>query len=146
MSTDSTSAITTTSTSSTETSNKNTKLIFNDLGADTFLKLLIAELQNQDPLNPMENSEMVQQLNQIYQLQANMQLVGAFEALGMTQNVASAMSLLGKTVEGLAESGETVSGTVERVTFADGVTQLHIGSQMVPLENVTEVAISEEEG
>lgn len=143
MSADSTTAVTSASSSSTNTS-ENTKLLFNDLGADTFLKLLIAELQNQDPLNPMENSEMVQQLNQIYQLQANMKLVDAFEALGMTQNVASAMSLLGKTIEGLAESGQTVSGQVERVTFEDGVTKLHIGSEIVPLENVIEVAISAE--
>lgn len=144
MSTDSTSAVTGASSASTNNNSENTKLLFNELGADTFLKLLIAELRNQDPLNPMENSEMVQQLNQIYQLQANMKLVDAFEALGMTQNVASAMSLLGKTVRGMNESGAAVSGQVERVTFEDGVTKLHIGSEIVPLQNVIEVAISTE--
>ena len=144
MSTAPTNAVTGASSSSTENNNENTKLLFNDLGADTFLKLLIAELQNQDPLNPMENSEMVQQLNQIYQLQANMKLVDAFEALGMTQNVASAMSLLGKTVQGMTDDGQPVSGLVERVTFEDGVTKLHIGSDIVPLKNVTEVAVSAE--
>jgi len=92
----------------------------------------------------MENSEMVQQLNQIYQLQANMKLVDAFEALGMTQNVASAMSLLGKTIQGMTDDGQSVSGQVERVTFEDGATKLHIGSDIVPLENVTEVAVSAE--
>lgn len=144
MSTVSANALTGTSNASTKTNNENTKLLFNELGPDTFLKLLIAELQHQDPLNPMENSEMVQQLNQIYQLQANMKLVDAFEALGMTQNVASAMSLLGKTVQGMTEKGETVTGQVERVSFSDGGAQLHIGSNMVPLKNVTQVGISAE--
>lgn len=143
MSTGYTDALTALTNTSPDTSTQHTKLLFNELGAETFLKLLIAELQNQDPLNPMENSEMVQQLNQIYQLQANMKLVDAFEALGMTQNVASAMSLLGKTVQGLAESGQKVTGQVDRVTFADGVTQLHIGSEVVLLKNVLEVATPE---
>ncbi|MCS7305074.1 MAG: hypothetical protein NZ602_08220 [Thermoguttaceae bacterium] len=124
-----------------EKNTETTKVLFKEMSPETFLKLLITELRHQDPLNPMQNSEMVQQLNQIYQLQANMKLVEAFEALGMTQNVASAMSLLGKRVQGLSESGENVSGQVERVSFADGAVQLHVGSQVIRLENVTEVAM-----
>lgn len=130
---------------STQSNSETTKLLFKKIEPETFLKLLIAELQHQDPLNPMQNSEMVQQLNQIYQLQANMKLVDAFGALGMAQNVASAMSLLGKTVQGLAESGQTITGQVERVSFAEGAARLHIGSQIIRLENVTEVAIAKEQ-
>ncbi len=142
MSMSSTNPASTVSASSTQNNSETTKLLFKQIEPETFLKLLIAELQHQDPLNPMQNSEMVQQLNQIYQLQANMKLVDAFEALGMAQNVASAMSLLGKTVQGLADSGQRITGQVERVSFAEGVTRLHIGSEMIRLENVTEVAIS----
>ena len=144
MSVGSASPVSTVSGASSQNNSDTTKLLFKEVGPETFLKLLIAELQHQDPLNPMNNSEMVQQLNQIYQLQANMKLVDAFEALGMTQNVASAMSLLGKTVQGLAESGQTITGTVERVSFADGDAQLHIGSEIIRLKNITEVAIPRE--
>ena len=38
---------------------------FTDIDIDEFLALMIAELQNQDPLDPMDNSEMVQQIGQI---------------------------------------------------------------------------------
>lgn len=126
--------------SSSQNNTETTKLLFKEMGPETFLELLITQLKHQDPLNPMENSELVQQLNQIYELQANMKLVDAFEALGMWQNVASAMSLLGKTVQGLADSGEPVSGQVDRVSFANGTAQLHVGSEVIRLENLTEVA------
>ena len=38
---------------------------YSDIDIDEFLALMIAELQNQDPLDPMDNSEMVQQIGQI---------------------------------------------------------------------------------
>lgn len=122
------------------------KLLFNDIGADTFLKLLIAELQNQDPLSPMENSEMVQQLNQIYQVQSNMKMVETFDAVTLSQNLASAAGLLGKTIQGLDDGAATVTGQVEGVTIVDGVPKLHVGGSVVSLKNVSVIlAASAEE-
>ncbi len=125
--------------SQTGATDKSGKLLFNDISADTFLKLMIAELQNQDPLSPMDNSQMVEQMNQIYQLQSNMKMVDSYAALTLSQNVYTASSLLGKTVSGLDDSSAAVTGRVDRVSIEDGVTKLHVGESVVSLKNVSEI-------
>ncbi|MFG0255418.1 MAG: flagellar hook capping FlgD N-terminal domain-containing protein, partial [Rhodopirellula sp. JB053] len=60
---------------------------YNDLGTDDFLKLLIQELQNQDPLNPMENSEMVQQIGLIREIGATDELTNTLTTLSDNQQL-----------------------------------------------------------
>ncbi len=93
-----------------------------------YMNLLIAQLQNQDPLNPMDNNQMTSQLAQLSQLS---QLESANTKLdGMNQNFESilagvqrsyAESLIGKTVSfyNANEEGQTevVSGDVEKVAY-----------------------------
>lgn len=66
-STTATSGSTSSSQSSTTTSN-------NELTASSFMTLLSAELQNQDPTNPMDPTEFVSQLVQLNELQSTMQI------------------------------------------------------------------------
>ena len=94
----------------------------NDLDVDQFLGLLIAELQNQDPLNPMENSELVQQISQIREISATNQLSDTLTSVLLGQNTATASSLIGKRVSALTDDAENVEGVVTRasVTVDDG--------------------------
>ncbi len=112
---------------------------------DDFLKLMIAELQNQDPLNPMENSEMLQQLSQMRSIGATDKLTNTLDAVLMGQNLTTASSLIGKEVSALTDAGSNVQGIVDRVTVAaaedgrsNGV-RLHIGSDSIALQNVREI-------
>jgi len=85
-----------------------------DLGRDEFLKLLIAQLENQDPTNPQENGEFVAQLAQFSQLEETQKMGGNFEqfasAFQSTQHL-QATSLVGRPVHvasdftALGESG-----------------------------------------
>jgi flagellar basal-body rod modification protein FlgD len=72
-----------------------------ELGRDAFLKLLVAQLQNQDPTNPQENGEFVAQLAQFSQLEESQKLSGSFEkfatAFQSTQHL-QATSLVGRPV------------------------------------------------
>jgi flagellar basal-body rod modification protein FlgD len=86
----------------------------NDANLDDFLKLMIAELQNQDPLDPMKNSEMLQQLNQIRSIGATDQLTKTLQSVLIGQNLTTASHLLGKQISALADSGENVTGVVDR--------------------------------
>jgi flagellar basal-body rod modification protein FlgD len=111
------------------------------LGKDDFLKLLLAQLSNQDPLKPLEDKEFIAQLAQFNSLeqmqQVNTHLIDMLAGLSLGQ----ASSLLGKVVE----AGQ-VSGTVTSVGMADGKATLMIqtgsGAVRVALSQVTTVVNS----
>jgi len=111
-----------------------------EIGNDVFLKLLIAELRHQDPLSPMDNHQLLQQIAQLRAVESNMQLTRTLEAVMRGQSLQTAASLLGQQVEGLAESGRTVQGTVERITVEDNKVKLVVGEETVLLENIRTVS------
>ena len=109
------------------------------LDMDQFLKLMIAELQNQDPLNPMENSEMLQQISQIREIGSTDKLTKTLDAVLLGQNLTTASGMIGALVSGLGEDLDPLAGVVERVSVTDGTPRLHIGDRTMTLNNVGEV-------
>ncbi len=102
------------------------KSSLNDLDLDVFLELMIAELQNQDPLNPLENHELLQQISQIREVGATDRLSETLDSVLLGQNIASATNLIGANVEALTDTGERVTGNVRRVTIDGGQPKLDI--------------------
>lgn len=115
---------------------------FQELDTQAFLKMMIAELQNQDPLNPMDNSKMLEQISQIRSITSNDALTNSIESLQMGQSMATAASLIGKTVVGLDVLGQEAVGTVEKVAFEDGTPYLYVGQTIIELGNVYGMADS----
>lgn len=112
---------------------------YDDLQSADFLKLMIAELQNQDPLNPMDNEALLSQINQIRQISSNTKLIDTLDRLSRGQELASASSLLGQIIRGMTEEGDKVVGNVERVGVEEGKVYLHVGELKVPMKNVAEM-------
>ena len=98
----------------------------NELKLDDFLNLMIAELQNQDPLNPLENDELIAQISQIREVGATEQLTETLGAVLLGQNIASATSLIGADVVALNDAGQRVSGNVRVVSITDGQPSLDL--------------------
>ncbi len=98
----------------------------NELDMDDFLNLMIAELQNQDPLNPLENADLIAQISQIREVGATEQLTETLESVLLGQNIASATSLIGADVVALNENGQRVSGNVRVVSITNGKPTLDI--------------------
>ena len=117
----------------------------NDVDLDSFLKLMITEMQNQDPLDPMENSEMLQQLSQMRSIGASDKLTSTLDAVLLGQNLTTASSLIGKEVSALTDDGANIQGRIDRVTVTPGkdddpaTVKLHIGDNTVSLSNVREI-------
>ena len=113
---------------------------------DEFLKLMITELQNQDPLNPMDNSQLLNQIGQIRDIGATELLSATLASVQTGQNLATASGLIGQEIVALSDSLEEVQGLVDRVTVevnsgdeTKRTLRVHVGSQSVDLNNIREV-------
>jgi len=112
---------------------------FNSLNTNTFIQLLVTEMENQDPMNPMSNSDILQEIGEIRSVDATTQLTTTLNSVLAGQSVATASSLIGRNINGMDAQGNTVSGTVSSVSLANGTATLSVGSQSVPLSNVTQI-------
>ena len=93
----------------------NERVASNELGKDDFLKLLITQLQNQDPTDPMENQDFIAQMAQFSSLEQMTNMSTSFAKMASFINSQEAASTLGKTVE-LNVGDTTTRGIVEGAT------------------------------
>jgi len=109
-----------------------------------YMKLLITQLQNQNPLEPMDNNEMASQLAQFSQLQQLETMNTSFADVLSTTERNYANSLIGKQIsfetENDAGMQDITSGIVEEViNNLNGQTVLVVGGHKIALENVISV-------
>jgi flagellar basal-body rod modification protein FlgD len=88
-----------------------------NLGKQDFLKLLMAQLQNQDPLKPMDDSQMIAQMAQFSALESTQNLTSVLQQSSNMQTVTQAGALIGKYIEAQQADGTSISGAVSGVTF-----------------------------
>ena len=87
------------------------------LGKQDFLKLLLAQLQNQDPLKPMDDTQMIAQMAQFSALEATQQLQQTIQQSNNVQTIFQAGALIGKYIRAEEADGTTITGAVTGVTF-----------------------------
>lgn len=102
------------------------------LGKDDFLKLLIAQLQHQDPLKPMDDKEFVAQMAQFSTLE---QMQNMSTALVTTQ----ATALIGKTVTWDNEDGDPKTGRVDSVKMSNGQPKLIVGADELEIGKIKSI-------
>ena len=86
-----------------------------ELGKDDFLKLLLAQLSNQDPTSPMENTQFIAQMAQFSSLEQMTNMSTEFTKLANMLNSSEAVNVIGKTVD-IDVAGQLVSGVVDGAT------------------------------
>lgn len=108
------------------------------LSQTDFLKLLAAQLQNQDPLNPVSQSDFTSQIEQLNQLSDIQQLNTSIQQLVQLQGLGQGASLIGKSVQYTPAGGTgTQTGVVSGVSVANNAVQLKVGTDSVPLSQVS---------
>ena len=117
-----------------------------DLDINQFLQLMISELTNQDPLNPMDNTQLVQQIGELRSIAASDQLTTTLQSMQTQQSLTTAASLIGKEVKALDADNNNVTGTISSVSVevdpnnnAKRTYKVKIGDQTIDLNNVREV-------
>lgn len=109
------------------------------LGKHDFMKLLITQLQNQDPTQPQDPTRELAQLAQFSALEQMQELNKAFSSLLLLAGLTQSASLIGKNVTVSDGLGGTVSGTVKSVKMENQQPLLVIKDQTFPVSAVLSV-------
>ena len=96
------------------------------LGKDAFLKLLVAQMKYQDPMNPVQGSEFIAQTAQLNSVEKLDDIDKAMTSMLANQNFLGTSSLIGKTVDYTATDGSTKTGKVASVRLSTSGASLHV--------------------
>jgi flagellar basal-body rod modification protein FlgD len=111
------------------------------LKPEDFIKMMVTQLQNQDPMQPAKNEELLAQMSQIGQLQSSTQLQDSLKSMTMQNQIGSASNLIGKEVAGLDDQDDPVKGLVNSVHVEKDTVQLELDSgKTLELGRVTAIA------
>jgi flagellar basal-body rod modification protein FlgD len=112
-----------------------------ELKAEDFIKMMITQLQNQDPLEPAKNDQLLAQMSQISQLQSSTALNESLKSMVLQNQIGSASSLIGKNVQGMAADNSTINGVVTSVKVESDAVKLELDNgQALELGRVTSIA------
>jgi len=95
------------------------------IGQEDFLRILLTQLQFQDPLKPLDNQQFIAQLAQFTTLEQTRQLNDGIDTLLSIQSATQSIGLVGRNVEIVTSSGTSV-GTVTTITINQGEPELTI--------------------
>ncbi len=109
--------------------------------SDTFMQLLVARLQNQNPLQPVDDAEFVQQLTQFSMLDALNGLRGDFSTYLDGQDLLSSQHLLGKEVAANTDTG-SVAGIVQGIETSENGILLNVDGRLIELADVNRIGLA----
>lgn len=109
------------------------------LGTDAFLKLLVAQLRYQNPMDPSDGTAMLQQTAQFTTVETLRSLAEAQQQLMGFSQLSLAVGLMGKQVMAVGPDGAPVEGSVDGIGFGSDGPVLTIREVEVPLANVLEI-------
>ncbi|MDT8901296.1 flagellar hook capping FlgD N-terminal domain-containing protein [Anaeroselena agilis] len=119
-------------TGTTDTGTTTTRQANDSMGKDEFLKLLITQLQNQDPLSPMNDTDFIAQMAQFSGLEQ-------MQNMNTMMQTTKATSMIGSLVTWANDKGELLSGVVTGVQIVNGQPKLMIGDTQIDVDKVATV-------
>lgn len=105
-----------------------------ELGRDDFLKILMTQLQNQDPTSPMEDTEFIAQMAEFSSLEQMTNMTSELGRLTSLLAAGQASGMLGRTVE-LVDNGTLIRGVVSAVSSGD-IPQVRIGDSFYNFDQI----------
>src|SRR5688500_3732915 len=112
-----------------------------ELKTEDFIKMMITQLQYQDPMEPAKNQELLAQMSQIGQLQSNTAMQETLKGITLQNQIGSAGTMIGKMVQGLDDAGDEIDGVVTSVRIENQKVFLELDNgKALPMDRVTAVA------
>jgi flagellar basal-body rod modification protein FlgD len=115
----------------------------NALDADQFMQILMAQLTHQNPLEPMNNNEMMSQFSQLNSLQELREIHTAMDNVSASNQTTYLAGMIGKTVKVNRPDGKFLEGVVEGVLTDMNNPQIRVGNEVVDVIDVLEIKESE---
>jgi flagellar basal-body rod modification protein FlgD len=110
------------------------------LKTEDFINMMVTQLQNQDPMEPAKNEQLLAQMSQISQMESSSNLTKSIEKLTLQNSLSSAGSMIGKMIKGKDEKGVDIDGMVSSVRVQDGEIHLELDNgKKLPLGNVLSI-------
>ena len=112
------------------------------IGKDTFLKLLVAQLKYQNPMEPVDSSQFMAQTAQFTMVEKLQAMAAQTDALVAGEASQRAAGLLGRQVTYLDDQGAAQTGVVTGTKFGTDGPVLKLGPKEIPLNDVREVNLA----
>ena len=110
-----------------------------NVSRDDFMKILVTELSSQDPLEPMDNSQFLDQLIGLQTLDQSAAMTDGLRTFQNFMEMSYGSSLVGKNVKALGNDGELVEGNVSKVVVEDGSASVVVDNKKIPVSAVREI-------
>jgi flagellar basal-body rod modification protein FlgD len=127
---------------STPTDGATTQAESKELGKDTFLKLLVAQLKYQNPMEPVDSSQFMAQTAQFTMVEKLQAMAAQTDALVAGEASQRAAGLLGRQVSYVDDKGATQTGVVTGTKFGTDGPVLKLGNTEISLNDVREVTLA----
>ena len=128
----------------TQPANQATNTGSQELGSEDFLKLLTVQLSNQNPLEPMKDTDFIAQMANFSSLEQMKNINTTLSQLTQDQLSMGATNYLGKEVLYFGNGGITQKGLVTAVSVTDGALKLNIGNEVVDASNIQKIYLSQD--
>jgi flagellar basal-body rod modification protein FlgD len=105
-----------------------------------YMKLLVTQMQNQNPLEPLNNDQMATQMAQFSQLQQLETMNSSFSKMLTNSDMSYASSLIGKYVAYVnKDDGQLMIGKVDSVVNENGQISVRIGNKTITADQITAI-------
>ncbi len=117
------------------------------MAMEDFLQLLTTQISNQDPLEPMKDTEFISQMANVASLEQMQQFTKGFSNFAESQRDVAAQAYLGRRVTLQNETGEKTTGIAEAVERSEsGELSVAVDGKPRPLSEIIRVELAESEG
>jgi flagellar basal-body rod modification protein FlgD len=110
------------------------------LNEQDFLQLLVAQLENQDPMNPTDSDTFIQEQAQFSTVEGITNMESSLTSMTTQQQMSNAEGLIGMDVQYTSSAGSTQEGVVSAASDSSGAVTVQVGGVDVAPSSITEVS------